>query len=813
MCISLSRPAIAMLAGTLFTSLMLHAQYGAETSIPVEGPTAVEVLDMDNDDDNDVVLASRAGLMLLVNTDGQGTLSAPLSVSADDYVGHAADVDGDGYADLIGSLDLSGGVRWYRNLGTFGFGPPMPVATAITAERIASGDIDADGDLDVVAAMTDNALYWMENQTGMGQFAAMSFVAYASDVTALQAIDLDLDGDLDLGWSTESDQAYWAENTNGTGAFATASAITSNGRGKHADMDGDGAPDLAMVSLLNGSVQWQRKDIDGPGYDPATAIGNAPFPGPIHAADLDGDGDRDVVVGSDANDLITWHENLDGLGTFGPAQVVGAMVDDPLFISSGDLDRDGDLELFSASGAQQRVVRYDNLDGSTDLIAGRVFNDLDGDGEFDGADHGLYHVRVDLAGVGSTFTNHGGMYWFNSTPGVHTVNLPAVPGWQNTTAPTRSVTLGSPNTGSHDNDFGLQAAGNDHHLHAELTNAPTRCGMAITYWITVNNTGNQVEDLQISLDLDDRSGFVWSDPAPAANSGGVQTWSFNGVGPTHHRQIALQVLMADASHLGETMHDALTVDALQGGATTFAGTWVNDPVLECAYDPNDKTAVPVGDGPDHLTPMDSTLSYTVRFQNTGTIPAENVVIADQLDPALDAQSMQLIAASHPVHAFIDPAGQMTFSFENIQLPAESDDEPASHGFVRFRVAPLGGLPDMTAVHNTADIHFDANPAIVTNTTLNTLTYGLVGMEDLHEPAQISVVPNPAIGSATVYLGEALQGRVAVSMIDTEGREVRRVLRQSNTVVIDRGALPDGIYLLRATDERGTEAVTRLAWER
>lgn len=811
--ISPSRPAIATLAGTLFTSFMLHAQYGAETSIPVEGPTAVEVLDMDNDQDNDVVLASRAGLMLMVNTDGQGALSAPLTVSADDYVGHAADVDGDGYADLLGSLDLNGGVRWYRNLGTFGFGPAMPVAVAVTAERIASGDLDGDGDLDVVAAMTDNALYWMENQSGMGQFAAMSFVAYANDVTALQAIDLDQDGDLDLAWSTDADQAFWAENTNGVGGFATPVTLNSTGRGRHADLDGDGAPDLATVSLVSGSAQWQRNDLDGPGYDAAASIGSAPFPGPIHAADLDGDGDRDVVVGSDANDLITWHENLDGLGSFGPAQVVGAMVDDPLFLSSGDLDRDGDLEIFSASGAQQRVVRYDNMDGSSDLIAGRVFNDLDGDGAFNGADHGLYHVRVDLAGVGSTFTNHGGVYWFQSTPGVHTVELPAVPGWQNTTASTRSVTLGSPNNGSHDNDFGLQATSIEHHLHAELTNAPTRCGMAITYWITVHNTGNQVEDLEIALDLDDRSAFVWAEPAPATNSGGVQTWSFGGVGPTHHRQIALQVLMADASHLGETMHDAITVNAHQGGATTFTGTWVNDPVLECAYDPNDKTVVPVGDGQNHLTPMESTLSYTVRFQNTGTIAAENVVITDALDPSLDPASLQLIAASHAVHAFIDQAGMMTFNFENIQLPAESDDEPASHGFVRFRVAPLGGLPDLTAVHNTADILFDANPAIVTNTTLNTLTYGLVGMDEHTAAPQINVVPNPAIASATVYLGEALQGRVAVSLVDAEGREVRRVVRQSNTVVIDRGALPDGIYLLRARDERGTEAVTRLAWGR
>jgi uncharacterized repeat protein (TIGR01451 family) len=237
-------------------------------------------------------------------------------------------------------------------------------------------------------------------------------------------------------------------------------------------------------------------------------------------------------------------------------------------------------------------------------------------------------------------------------------------------------------------------------------------------------------------------------------------------------------------------------------------------VLNCSYDPNDKTVMPEGDGQNHLTPMETSLTYTVRFQNTGTIPAEDVQVLDQLDPALDLQTFNVVAASHPVHTFINETGLVVFDFTDIQLPDEASDELGSQGFVRFRVAPLGGLPDMTPVHNYADIIFDANPAIETNTTFNTLTYGMTGIEG-PAPANegIGVFPNPAIGSATVHIGDDLQGRVEVSVMDTEGRVLQRVSRQSSTVVLDRGGLPDGIYLLKAVDEDGTEATARLVWTR
>jgi len=60
---------------------------------------------------------------------------------------------------------------------------------------------------------------------------------------------------------------------------------------------------------------------------------------------------------------------------------------------------------------------------------------------------------------------------------------------------------------------------------------------------------------------------------------------------------------------------------------------------------------------------------------------------------------------------------LVFHFENILLPDSTVNEPASHGFVQFRINQLTDNPIGTVIENTADIYFDLNKAIVTNTVM------------------------------------------------------------------------------------------------
>ena len=145
------------------------------------------------------------------------------------------------------------------------------------------------------------------------------------------------------------------------------------------------------------------------------------------------------------------------------------------------------------------------------------------------------------------------------------------------------------------------------------------------------------------------------------------------------------------------------------------------PIVD-SYDPNDKQVVPTGIREEHFTQEESELEYTIRFQNTGTDTAYTVVIIDTLSEHLDLSTLRLGVTSHPVAWTLSGRGVpvLTWRFNQIDLPDSNRNEPASHGFVKFKVSMKEALPRGTVVANQAAIYFDYNSPIITNTAFNTV---------------------------------------------------------------------------------------------
>ena len=61
-----------------------------------------------------------------------------------------------------------------------------------------------------------------------------------------------------------------------------------------------------------------------------------------------------------------------------------------------------------------------------------------------------------------------------------------------------------------------------------------------------------------------------------------------------------------------------------------------------------------------------------------------------------------------------------FIFNNIQLPDSNVNEPASHGFVKFKINQRANNPLGTVIENKAGIYFDFNEAVITNSTHHVL---------------------------------------------------------------------------------------------
>ncbi|MGH1335205.1 MAG: SprB repeat-containing protein, partial [Aureispira sp.] len=142
-------------------------------------------------------------------------------------------------------------------------------------------------------------------------------------------------------------------------------------------------------------------------------------------------------------------------------------------------------------------------------------------------------------------------------------------------------------------------------------------------------------------------------------------------------------------------------------------------VVVASYDPNDKQVGPYRTGNawdgGAIYQTDNTLDYTIRFQNTGTAPAQFVVIRDTLDVNLLPETVRAITSKHNMDITLENGNVLVFTFNNINLPDSSVSQEQSMGFVHFKIDRVAGLPVGTQISNQAAIYFDYNAPIYTNT--------------------------------------------------------------------------------------------------
>jgi len=231
-----------------------------------------------------------------------------------------------------------------------------------------------------------------------------------------------------------------------------------------------------------------------------------------------------------------------------------------------------------------------------------------------------------------------------------------------------------------------------------------------------------------------------------------------------------------------------------------------------AFDPNDKAATPLGLESEHYLEKNTDIVYKVRFQNTGTDTAFNIVIWDTLSTHLNATTIEAGASSHPYEfdRFQDTiAGvdRIRFTFSNIMLPDSNINEAASHGFVQFRIQQQPDLPDGTLIENEAAIYFDFNEPIFTNVVHHTIGFPLARLavntieEELSKEV-VTMTPNPFGDFVTVERNPSSTDALILSIFDVTGRAVSTVFLQNTIQRISTTSLGKGLYLYRVMDEEG-----------
>lgn len=223
-----------------------------------------------------------------------------------------------------------------------------------------------------------------------------------------------------------------------------------------------------------------------------------------------------------------------------------------------------------------------------------------------------------------------------------------------------------------------------------------------------------------------------------------------------------------------------------------------------AYDPNDKTGFPLGHGSNNYIDRGQDLEYLIRFQNTGTDTAFNIVILDTLSEFLDLTTVRPGASSHPYQFDISNDRALKFSFNNIMLPDSFINEPASNGFVKFKVAQQANLDLETQILNSAAIYFDFNPPIITNETLHTIgeTFFTVSIHSPHlnSSTTVKAYPNPFNQLVHFELKDWNGKEGNIKLFDTLGKLVQEKQFTNNTFTINGKNLEQGIYFFTIEED-------------
>lgn len=324
----------------------------------------------------------------------------------------SADLDRDGDADIIFASSADNKVAWFENVdgrGTFS-SQRLITIEAIGANSVTTADVDGDGDIDVLSASAgNNTVAWYENSDGDGNFGASRIIADdVLGVATLFAADMDGDGDVDVLTSSERDDVVvWYENVDGAGNFSpqTVSSFQAFQPGSvvAADLDGDQDLDVVSAGNLFNLVHWYENIDGGSRFGVQQLVGGEPGQGTqrVFAADLDGDDDVDILTAF--TDLssnvprgrVSWYENTDGRGNFAPPRAITTETAHAESVFTADLDGDGDLDVLSASSADQKVAWYENLDGAGNFGVQQIVTtsapraksvfaaDIDNDGDAD----------------------------------------------------------------------------------------------------------------------------------------------------------------------------------------------------------------------------------------------------------------------------------------------------------------------------------------------------------------------------------------------------------------------------------------------
>lgn len=454
-------------------------------------------------------------------------------------------------------------------------------------------------------------------------------------------------------------------------------------------------------------------------------------------------------------------------------------------------------------------------------ICGTVYFDANNNSTLDaGSENGLANIHVLITKSNGTiyhaYTNVNGSYCINVPAGTYTITI------QSNNFNTCAVNPGSLTvTGT----AGQQFSGQNIGVYCQ----PGICNLAINvtphttvtpgfpawYSVQVTNLGTGVSSGTMNFFYDNALTFTSASPAQTSHNASTKTltWNVNNLLPGNSLYYWVNFSGNTNITIGQFVFTLANVNPTCSDANFTNNVDTIHQAVTASWDPNNKLAYTTNHDPDPTYQLVSSIQpnqrieYVINFQNTGNLPAVNVVVNDIISTDLDMSTFELLGASHPMTATV-VGNDVSFKFNNIMLPDSVNDEPNSHGFVKFAIHSNNGLAAGHVISDDAAIYFDYNAPVITNDAA-VIMLNPTGLDEA-TAATLVVYPNPMSQYALFRLDNASGFKLRVN--DITGRLVTELSTSGNTLQFDRGMLSAGVYTYQVIQNNQPAAKGKLVIE-
>ncbi|TDW48761.1 putative secreted protein (Por secretion system target) [Flavobacterium sp. 270] len=445
--------------------------------------------------------------------------------------------------------------------------------------------------------------------------------------------------------------------------------------------------------------------------------------------------------------------------------------------------------------------------GNYNTVTGTIAFDLNNNG-CDASDPKQPNVKVGLNDgtvQSEAFTEANGKYTYYTGTG----NFNIVPHLENPTlfsiSPVNALlTFPDINNNVAVRDFCITANGSQSDVEIVIAPiAPAKPGFMAWYQIVIKNKGNQAVSGNLNFTYNENLlHYGIATLAPDVQNPGVLGWNYTNLLPFESKSyyVGLNVntpTQIPPANLGDILNFSATVNPIAGDFYPTDNVFNYHETVVGSFDPNDITCL---EG-ESVSPsaIGDYLHYVINFENTGTADAENIVVKVTIDATkYDVNSLQLIATSHPSKTIIT-GNVVQFIFPNINLSTSKEKPIGGHGNILLKVKTLPNLVTGDQVEKGAEIFFDYNAPIDTNTAET--IFKALGIKDSQEDKSMALYPNPTKGNVNINCDSAIK---TIELFDVQGRILQTVIEDSNSAQLDISNKSNGLYFIRITTDAGSK---------